>query len=69
MPEPKHIDADGAIAKAICELKAAADFIADATDSYLGAQRMHQIADEAAEEGGLDITKNDHHKSGATQTK
>ena len=50
------VDPDGSIARAIRELKKAADYIAK-TGSHLGAARLHRIADEAADEANLEITK------------
>ena len=46
---------NGAVAKALCELKKAGDYIAE-QGSALGGGRLHRIADEAADEVGLEIT-------------
>jgi hypothetical protein len=49
-------DPDGAVAKALCELKSAADYIAE-SGSQRGAGRLHRLADEAADAVGLEITE------------
>ena len=50
-----YVDEDGPVAEALCELKAAADYIEEKTDSKLGAGRMHRLANEAADAVGLEI--------------
>lgn len=52
------VDPNGAVAKALCELKKAGDYIAE-QGSELGGGRLHRIADEAAEEVGLEIRLED----------
>ncbi|MFB6198429.1 MAG: hypothetical protein ABEI52_09215, partial [Halobacteriaceae archaeon] len=49
------VDPDGAVAKALCELKKADDLIAEQGNELAGG-RLHSIADEAADEVGLEIT-------------
>jgi len=49
------VDSNGPVAKALCALKEAADFIEVETDSALGAGRLHRFADEAADSVGLEI--------------
>lgn len=50
------VDPDGAIAKAICELKSAADYVHE-TGSTFGAGRLHRITDAAADAAGLKISE------------
>jgi len=51
-----YVDDGGAVAKALCELKKAGDYIAE-QGNELGGGRLHRIADEAADAVGLKITE------------
>jgi len=55
LPVGPEVGPDGAVAKALCELKKAGDYIAE-QGSALGGGRLHRIADEAVDEVGLEIT-------------
>jgi len=51
-----YVEDGGAVAKALCELKKAGDYIAK-QGNELGGGRLHRIADEAADAVGLEITE------------